>query len=343
MNYTALLDTLTDHRVFIQTHNMPDPDAIAAGYGLQQFLKNYGIESEICHIGSLDRQSTIDMTETLGIRLINAETITDMTESDYIVLIDGQKNNVNLTDLPGREVACIDHHPIFAEYDCEYKDIRICGACSSIITEYYITSGLEIPPDVATALLFGIKIDTDNFTRGTTPLDIKAFDYLLPFSDTERLNSLGKSTMRIDDLKAYGAAIKSIRQVKNICFAYIPFNCPDALIGMVSDFILDLNEINFSVIYALRKDGVKFSVRSSLSALDAGKITEASLFGLGNGGGHASMAGGFVPIESFKKLSSNLKIRRRRLERLFIREINKAACENALHTEKQTDIFSADD
>ena len=112
-----------------------------------------------------------------------------------------------------------------------------------------------------------------------------------------------------------------------MCFAYIPFDCPDALIGMVSDFILALSEINFSVIYALRKDGVKISVRSNLSALDAGKITDSALAGLGNGGGHASMAGGFVPLESFKKLSMNLKIRRRRLERRFIREINKIVCE----------------
>ena len=32
------------------------------------------------------------------------------------------------------------------------------------------------------------------------------------------------------------------------------------------------------------------------SSLDAGKITAEALQGIGNGGGHAAMAGGFVPF-----------------------------------------------
>ena len=37
------------HPVYIQTHNFPDPDAIASAYGLQKLLEIYGTESELCY------------------------------------------------------------------------------------------------------------------------------------------------------------------------------------------------------------------------------------------------------------------------------------------------------
>ena len=49
-------------------------------------------------------------------------------------------------------------------------------------------------------------------------------------------------------------------------------------------------------------DGVKFSVRSERPDVDAGKLVSEALFGLGRGGGHATMAGGFVPAEMFSSL-----------------------------------------
>jgi len=38
-------------------------------------------------------------------------------------------------------------------------------------------------------------------------------------------------------------------------------------------------------------------VRSEGLALNAGKVISKALEGIGNGGGHASMAGGFVPFD----------------------------------------------
>lgn len=68
------------------------------------------------------------------------------------------------------------------------------------------------------------------------------------------------------------------------------------MIASVSDFMLALVEVSFSVVYSRRVDGIKLSVRSEKSSLDAGKITAEALQGIGNGGGHAAMAGGFVPV-----------------------------------------------
>ena len=43
----------SDKRIFIQTHDFPDPDAIASAFGLQNFMENFGISSQITYCGDI--------------------------------------------------------------------------------------------------------------------------------------------------------------------------------------------------------------------------------------------------------------------------------------------------
>lgn len=301
MDWKKLVEILKGHKVYIQTHNYPDPDAMASGLGLQVFLKQHGVESTMCYDGKIEKLSTKRMLDVFQFEIYNIEDILDMSATDYIVTVDAQKFNANITDFIGNEVACIDHHPTFIQCEYQYKDIRLVGACATLVAQYFKESGTPIDSNTATALLYGMKIDTDSWSRGVTLLDIQMFEYLFPYIDEEKMKLMNKSSMELKDLRAYGAAIQNIRLYDNIGFAEIPFNCPDALVGMVSDFILDLDVVEFAVVYAKRGDGLKFSIRSELKYLNAGEITAKALNGIGTGGGHAAMAGGFVPIEMVEK------------------------------------------
>lgn len=108
--------------------------------------------------------------------------------------------------------------------------------------------------------------------------------------------------MEFKDLRAYAAAIDNIKIYDRTGFACIPFDCPDALIAIISDFILALDVVDVSIVYSVRKDGLKFSVRSEVEAVDAGKLVATALSGYGSGGGHKAMAGGFVPNESLDQI-----------------------------------------
>ena len=112
------------------------------------------------------------------------------------------------------------------------------------------------------------------------------------------------NSMEFSDLQVYGAAIESIFVYDRIGFAGIPFACPDAQIGMVADFILSLDEVDVAVVYAHRKDGIKFSVRSEVVKVNAGKLIAKAIGDIGSGGGHSFMAGGFIPGENVKKLGT---------------------------------------
>ncbi len=281
--------------VYIQTHNFPDPDAIASAYGLQKLLELYGVESSLCYDGRIDKLSASKMLDAFHIRMSPYERLAgSMRETDRIICVDTQKHGGNMTDFVGDEIACIDHHPTFVPVEYRYQDIRITGACASLIAEYYALSGHTPDRDTATALLYGMKMDTLQFTRGVTELDTKMFGYLFSLCDQEKLADLERNNMEFTDLKAYGAAIESIELYDRTGFSSIPFSCPDALVAVISDFILSLVEVEVAVVYSFREDGVKFSVRSEDPDVHAGDLLHTALKGAGNGGGHASMGGGFI-------------------------------------------------
>lgn len=300
---SELVGLCQGHPVYIQTHNFPDPDAIASAYGLQKLLERYGVKSVLCYDGKIDKLSASKMLDAFQIRMFPYESlVSDMRETDRIICVDTQKHAGNVTDFVGDEVACIDHHPTFVPMEYRYQDIRMTGACATLIAEYYALSGETPDSGTATALLYGLKMDTLQFTRGVTELDISMFGFLFPHCDQEKLADLERNNMEFADLKAYGAAIESIELYDRIGFSCIPFSCPDALIGILSDFILALIEVEVAVVFSFREDGIKLSVRSEDPDIHAGNLLHTALRSIGNGGGHASMGGGFISRDRLPEL-----------------------------------------
>ena len=318
MRLNKLINTLYGHNVYIQMHNSPDPDAIASAYGLQQLLKYNGIESKICCYGIIDKINARKMLCEFDIEVLFLNKNTTINNDDYIVLVDAQNYNNNVTIVNGTVVGCIDHHPTVKETEYKYSDIRITGACASIIAEYFYETNTEISTNVATALAYGIKIDTNAFIRGVTQLDVDMIYKMFPNINSEKISNLENSTLELKDLSAYRAAIDSITVIDNLGFSYIPFNCEDALIGMISDFILSLDVVYISIVACERAEGIKISLRSENINVDAGKLLNNALREYGSGGGHHSMAGGFIPNKSIEKIKDS---KQKLIEKLILNYI----------------------
>ena len=181
-----LIKIIGDESVYIQTHNYPDQDALASAYGLKYLLEAKGIESTICYKGQVDKLNTIAMMEDLNITTVRIDEEDKMDETSKIIIVDGQKGNANVEDFIGDEVACIDHHKLQETDMYQFFDIRSdVGACSSIIASYFIENNIEMPVSVATALLYGIKMDTNNLSRGVSDLDIDMFYMLFKKADRD--------------------------------------------------------------------------------------------------------------------------------------------------------------
>ncbi len=297
-DFNRLVQLCQGKHVYIQTHNFPDPDAIASAFGLQGLFMHMGIESTLCYAGRIDKLSTSKMLDAFGIQMISYEHLySRMQASDPIICVDSQKNSGNITDFIGDEIACIDHHPAFIETEYLYSDIRITGACATLIAQYYKNLGILPDENTAAALLYGIRMDTLQFSRGVTQLDIEMFSYLFPLCDSGKLSELERNNLELTDLRAYSAAINSITLYDKTGFASIPFSCPDGLIAALSDFLLSLEEVLVSVVFCRRSDGIKLSVRSETADVHAGRLIHDALAGIGSGGGHSEMAGGLISPE----------------------------------------------
>ena len=294
-----LLQQINREHVYIQTHNFPDPDAIASAYGVQRLLAYRGIKSTICYKGKIDRYSTGKLLETIGIELLNVEHLEEiLTDEDEVILVDAQKGNSNVINITGDEIICIDHHPVNEKYKYRFSDVRPeVGACATIIAQYFYQNDVPMDWKVATALTYGIRIDTNNLARDVSRLDMEMMYRLYDTCRYDVIHMLENSNLCFEDLVAYSSAISSIEVYDDISFADTGADCPEALIANVSDFMLALVEVTFSVVYSRREEGIKLSVRNQQASLDAGKIVSKALEGIGNGGGHASMAGGFVPFQ----------------------------------------------
>lgn len=294
-DFRDLVKICKGRKVYIQTHNFPDADAVGSAYGVKKLFEHFGIASDLCCSGQIDRKATAKMLDIIGTEMLSYDALKNtLKPDDYIVCVDSQKNGGNITDFVGEEIACIDHHPTTSDAQYLYHDVLITGACSSMVAWYFKELGIELDSNTATALLFGLKMDTNNFTRGVTLFDIQMFEFLFPFSDAQKITNLENSTIQFADLRAYGNAIDNIKVFGFTGFACIDFQCPDGLIAAVSDFILALEEVEVAIVYSTRADGWKFSVRSENPSIHAGELIAAALVGMGNGGGHASMAGGYV-------------------------------------------------
>lgn len=293
-----LLRQINREHVYIQTHNFPDPDAIASAFGLQQLLKHRGIKASICYKGKIDRYSTDKMQDMMQIELHNVDNLSNSLKGeDEVILVDAQKGNSNIIDITGDEIICIDHHPLNEKFNYRFSDIRPdVGACASIIAHYFFESGIPMDQKTATALTFGIRMDTCNLSRGTSKMDVEMLYRMFDLCDNDMIHMLQNSSLYFDDLVAYSKAIASIEVYENVSFADTGKNCPGSLIAIISDFMLALVSVSFSVVYSRQAEGIKISVRSEKPELDGGKIIGAALQGIGSGGGHAAMAGGFVPF-----------------------------------------------
>lgn len=290
-----LIKKITKKHIYIQMHNYPDQDALASALGLQSLLNFKNIDSTICFNGQIDKHNTLKMIEMLHIEVFNINDISIQSD-DEIILVDGQKGNVNMETLIGVEIACIDHHPIQDVTGYRFYDIRNdYGACSTIIGEYFIENHIPVSTFVATGLLYGIKMDTGNLSRRVSFSDIDVFCNLYKIANIDVLRVFENSSLTKSDLVAYQDAISNLKIVGRIGIAKIGDDCSEAIIGSISDFLLALAEVDVTLVYSYRVGGLKFSVRSEYKSVDAGKVIKEALKELGDGGGHPTMAAGFVP------------------------------------------------
>ncbi len=144
-------------------------------------------------------------------------------------------------------------------------------------------------------LLVGINMDTARLTRGAGKRDLAAHARCHGVADTSYVNSILRNHLRIPDLGYFRHALENVNYRDRLAWCDFPNGCERNLMGILADFLLALDEIDFVVLSASNAGRISFSARSENPNWDASAIMKTALAGMGHGGGHAEMAGGVAP------------------------------------------------
>jgi len=280
----------------------PDPDGIASGMALRALLGRKSSTCPLISFGEVKRPENLAMVQALGLEVRTVDSA-GLEQFDGLALLDVQPS-VFGEDMPARVRSVdvvIDHHPERPGYDTEIRDIRPAyGATATILTGYMRAAGMELRPKLATALIYGIKSDTQLLGRETSRHDINAFAYLHQWHSPALLRRIERPALPLAGLQALGRALARTEVHKGIHLLVLG-RVREDVIPQVADLGLQAEGAEWSVAAGIVNSDLVFSVRNVGYVRAAGEVTRAVVEGLGVGGGHRSMAKGIIPLKAFRK------------------------------------------
>ncbi len=292
------ISNVGDGKFAIIVHNNPDPDAISSAMGLKEIAGSVGVKGEILYKGEIGHHENKAFVNLLDVELDQSK---DFKPSDYkkIALIECSVPGVNNLLPPNTQVSIIIDHHQAEEVRAEYVDIRPnIGATATIMTKYLQDLEIPIKTELATALLYGIKVDTNDFQRNTDPADLTAAAYLYPLANHDILSKIETPSRSTEEIDILGEAIKN-REIKG---SYLISNVGsirnrDSL-AQAADYLLTLEGITTTIIFGLAEDHIHISGRSRDVRVNIGKVMQDA-FGSDKAGGHALLAGAQIPLGVF--------------------------------------------
>jgi nanoRNase/pAp phosphatase (c-di-AMP/oligoRNAs hydrolase) len=282
-------------RAVILTHDNPDPDSLAAGVALAWLLEQLaGVPAQVAYGGIVGRAENKALIRVLRLPVVPVSRVV-FDDHDLICMVDTQPEQGNHS-LPARHFpdVVIDHHPMRPDsHLAAIADVGgPIGATSTVVTEYVRGSRLEIPTAIATALLYGIKADTRDLGRQTTPQDVEAYLWLYPQADKEALGEIENPPLSAAYFALSHAAIERAEVYEGaVVLPLGKLYAPD-MVAEVAERFLALEGVRWSLAWGEYHGDLYYSVRTSLPRANAGKlIREVIERRGGSAGGHGAMAG----------------------------------------------------
>ena len=287
-----------DGPLAVVTHDNPDPDAIASAIALAKIADSVGVEADACYFGTISHQENQALVNLLDLPLRNLGDSEDVSEYAGVALVDHSRPGVN-DGLPEDTTVdiVIDHHPPRAPIEARYVDLRhSVGATSTLLVDYFERLDVEPSRQVATALLYGIRIDTKDFTREVSDTDFEAAAYLVPYTDWKTLDRVESPTVSAEVLRTTSRAIRNRVVRGDVLVTNVGVIRNRDSLAQAADLLLDMEGVRVTLVYGIIDDTVYASGRARGTPIDLGETLRDALDAIGSAGGHADMAGAQIPL-----------------------------------------------
>ncbi len=301
-------------KVLLMTHQRPDGDALGSTFGMQEFLRNNGIDAEVLIPGVLPRRYT-----QLCTGFLSSVSVDELNDYDLFLALDcanperlGCGENFSAADLRARNFICIDHHA-GNSLDAGTSWINPhSGSTCQMVMELIDALDLPLSPAGATFLLTGMMTDTGCFcfsnTDGNT---MRAAAMALDHgAEVEKIANQVFFSKPLNQLKFEAAMVE--RCLKTACNGKFAYACITE--ELMKEFNFDLREdeglidilrglegVVIAMLVHRRADGWRVSLRSKDSNYPVRPV--AVQF---NGGGHALAAGCTINVPDFAELEAKI-------------------------------------
>ena len=295
-----------------------DPDALASALAVKKLLRYRVKRIVIAHPNEIRRLNNVAMVDRLKIPLVRLKEI-KTEDFSKLVMVDSQPDHLPCFEKLKIDVI-IDHHPVSGDWDAAFVDIRPeYGATASMAVEYLRAAGLKPSVALATALFYGIKVDTQNFEQKSVLADGISFRYLFNIANRDLVRKFELTDLRPSELKYFNIALSELKYSKRRYYSHLGrVRSPDVLV-IVADFLNHVGEIDWVFVSGIHGEKLVVIFRCDGYRKSAGKLASRTFGALGSAGGHKGAARAEVPLKKLgmdcKEFSSDT------LKRLIMRHI----------------------
>ena len=287
----------TDGRLAIRIHRSPDPDSIASAAALKAIAESRDVEADIIYEGEIGHQENRAFVNLLGIELVSADEAA-MESYDTIAIVDHAKGGE--PDEQERVDIIVDHYEHEHDHNAAFSDIRPnVSSTSTIMTKYIQELDLTLEQEIATALLYGIRAETLDFKRDTTPADLTAAAYLYPFADHDTLEQVESPSMSAETLDVLAEAIRNREVEGSHLVSNAGFVRDRDALSQAAQHLLNLEGITTTAVFAIADDVIYLAARSKDIRMDIGRILEEAFDEIGESKGHSTEASVEIPLGIF--------------------------------------------
>ena len=299
LEYTGSLLTWVSGRgkILIVVHDNPDPDSLASALALRHlFAVRLNRQAVIAFSGMIGRSENLAMAKLLQIPLTPFPLI-DLKSFQVVCLLDTQPETGNNSLPPGTRVdMVVDHHPMRPESAaCRWVDIRPeYGTTATMLYEYLKVQGVSLGTQVATALFYAIKSETQDLGREATRPDRDAYLALFPLANKTLLNSITRPRLPREYFVSLYSALEHALIYGGLLIASLKEVQFPELVAESADLLLRLEEIETVLCMGHYNTEMILSIRTMSEAINAGALIKKLVAGIGCAGGHGMMAGGKI-------------------------------------------------
>lgn len=310
------LSTYAGKNLLILLKGAPDPDCIASAWALRYIADKFGIATTILYSDKLSHQENRALVKQMEIPMVFFSEHFDIKEFDGYCIVDSPMTDLSLfNDVPEEFplVIHVDHHKSSIS-TAEFYDVREhAGSTASIFAEYLRegTNGL-LPSNsecmqIATALMHGIRSDTDGFYLARE-VDYLGAAYLSMYADSDLMKIISAQLIPPKTMDILHRALQSKAIRDNYLLTGVGFVREEDRDGIpqAADYLLRREGIDTVFAYGIVDEKyIEGSLRTRSKVFDPDQFLKEILgqdrAGKPYGGGRLDKGGFKIPVGMFAK------------------------------------------